>query len=154
MDITIAPVIFGFFGVLIGGFFTFLGTYMSLQHQSELARAAQKEARRTARHQYLLDRMPKLEKAFEDHEQFLNKYGAYKREKHEGHEEEYAAIIGPAIAACYAICDGELTVIAEERLTRVFTKKHDDWGEYPDRNRNGLVAAIQRLGVLLEGLLE
>lgn len=142
-----------FAGVVVTAILAFLAGWLStriqVNSQVKLAREAQRETRRTQRHEYMIWLMRELVVARADYEAFLGKGSSWTDEALERDQDarhEHAQIIGKAIAACLASGDEKLQLIAEDndRGLTPYTVK-----DFRDRNRSSLHFAVKRLGVIV-----
>jgi hypothetical protein len=144
-------------GAIIGALASLVGSLFISSRSTKVAVDAQREMRRTRRHEYLLSLMDRLLDARGEYEAFLGKPAYYHQDDHGQHE--LAIIVGKAIAVCLAVDDSDMTRIAKgvqgdkdfPGLTpyRVPAGGDDSNMDYKERNRVMMDKAVERLGVLI-----
>jgi hypothetical protein len=121
---------------------------------ARIADKDRQEQRRKERTEFILHAIQAFVQLFAQYEEFIRKdagsFGSVIERS-----AIHARIIGQAIAEILAVDDTTLSDIAINRLTSSMVEEKDDpegfekYGEFRNRNRNAMIAALEQLGHLM-----
>lgn len=135
-------------GVVVGGLITFLGSYVSLRYQREMADNADARSRHDAYSEYLQQLFNQLTDAFATVEGIHAHFDTEEEIKRDPvAKETYGRAIGRAESACLATMDPILRLMKDEMTPYIVT-------DYKNQNRTALHNAIDQFGKLIKSRYE